>query len=198
MIRFRFSAAAAALLLSGCASGPTQYLTLVPPAGKTPGGSGDAAGVPVVSVVIPSQVDQPELVVRRSDGSMALLESERWIAPLSDEIRTALSLSLARQWESVPSTPSPQDSKSSTRVAVDIQRFDSVPGQYALIDAVWTLTTGGSAAQTVSCRSSIRVPVAEGYTALARGHQAAVEELASQIARQAAKLRSADMTCNAP
>lgn len=182
--------AAAALLLSGCAAAPIQYLTLVPPAGQTAISSGGAAGAPAVSVTVPSQVDQPELIVRQSDGSMALLESERWIAPLADEIRIALSLSLARQWEPGPA--------GTVRVQVDVQRFDSVPGQYALIDAVWTLTAGGSAPQQVSCRSSIRIPVGNGYPALAKGHQAAIEQLASQIAKQAVKLGAADTACGAP
>ena len=165
--------AAAALLLSGCAAAPIQYLTLVPPAGQTAISSGGAAGAPAVSVTVPSQVDQPELIVR-----------------LADEIRIALSLSLARQWEPGPA--------GTVRVQVDVQRFDSVPGQYALIDAVWTLTAGGSAPQQVSCRSSIRIPVGNGYPALAKGHQAAIEQLASQIAKQAVKLGAADTACGAP
>jgi len=195
-------------VLSGCASVSTQYLTLVPPAGRAGSDGGPASGVPVVSVTIPSQVDQPQLVVRQADGSMALLESERWIAPLADEIRNALSLSLAHQWQAETGAPIPvAPAVSATppvapaRVAVDVQRFDSVPGQYALIDAVWTLT-GGSAGQKVMCRSSIRIPVGGGYPALAQGHQAAIEKLASQIARQAVKLRAADAAtgtaCDAP
>lgn len=202
MIRFCTGAAAAALVLSGCASVPTQYLTLVPPPGRTAAGSGEAAGVPVISVTIPSQVDQPELVVRQPDGSMALLESERWIAPLGAELRTALSLSLARQWQADPRPAVAQGTAGAARVSVDVQRFDSLPGQYALIDAVWTLTTGDTPAQKVSCRSSIRIPVSGGYPELAKGHQAAIEELASLIARQAVKLRAADLTagtaCDAP
>ena len=168
-------------LLAACASTPTQYLTLVPPAARAAPGSGAAVGPALLSVSIPSQVDEPQLAVRHSDGSMALLESERWIAPLGDEIRTALSLSLARQW--------PPDS-ADLRVTVDVQRFDSVPGQYALIDAVWTVAVVGPGSQKISCRSSIRIPVSEGYPALAQGHQAALEQLAAQIAKQAASLHS--------
>jgi len=202
MNRLRNFAVLTTFILSGCASVSTQYLTLVPPAGRTASDGGSASGVPIVSVTIPSQVDQPQLVVRQADGSMALLESERWIAPLGDEIRNALSLSLAHQWQAEPAPPATQGVTGPARVAVDVQRFDSVPGQYALIDAVWTLTMGGTPTQKVSCRSSIRIPVGGGYPALAQGHQAAVEKLASQIAKQAVKLRSADATagtaCDAP
>jgi uncharacterized lipoprotein YmbA len=159
----------------------------VPPAARTESGSAGAVGPALLTVTIPSQVDQPQLAIRRADGSMALLETERWIAPLSDEIRTALALDLARQWAA--------NTTNGARVTVDVQRFDSVPGQYALIDAVWTVSTTGSAAQKISCRSSIRIPVSAGYPALAKGHQAALEQLAAQIAKQAFSLLTVGGTC---
>jgi uncharacterized lipoprotein YmbA len=181
-----------ALTLTGCASAPTQYLTLMPPPGRptapaaaqvpaalqTSGDSpvvgADPAAfvhVPTVSVTVPSQVDQSELVVRQSDGSMALLQSVRWIAPLGDEIRTALALSLAEQWAALPAM----------RVNVDVQRFDSMLGQYAYIEAAWTLTLPGTPIQKISGRSAIKIPVREGYAALAAGHRQAIEALAAQI-----------------
>jgi uncharacterized lipoprotein YmbA len=182
------SIAACVSLLAACSSTPTQYLTLVPPAARSAPDSANALGPALLSVTIPSQVDQPQLAIRRADGSMTLLETERWIAPLSDEIRTALSLDLARQW-----TPGSADG---VRVTVDVQRFDSVPGQYALIDAVWTLSVSGAAAQKISCRSSISIPVSAGYPALAKGHQAALEQLAAQIAKQASSLHSGGGACS--
>jgi uncharacterized protein len=184
-------AALGAALLAACSSTPTQYLTLVAPEARSGPGGGSALGPALLSVTIPSQVDQPQLAVRRSDGSMALMETERWIAPLSDEIRTALALSLARQW--------PPDAADGVRVTVDVQRFDSVPGQYALVDAVWTLSTAGNAAQAqkISCRSTLRIPVSAGYPALAKGHQAALEQLAGQIAKQASGLRAGGAVCTA-
>lgn len=185
----RLLTAVCACLVAACASTPTQYLTLVPPAARTAPGSGDAIGPALLTVITPSQVDQPQLAVRHSDGSMALVETERWIAPLGDEIHTALALNLARQW--------PPDS-ADVRVTVDVQRFDSVPGQYALIDAVWTVATTGSPSLKSSCRSSIRIPVSAGYPALAKGHQAALEQLAGQIAKQAASLHAGGGACPAP
>jgi uncharacterized lipoprotein YmbA len=175
-----------AALLAACSSTPTQYLTLIPPAARTAPDSANALGPALLMVTIPSQVDQPQLAIRRSDGSMTLIESERWIAPLGDEIRTALALDLARLWA---------PDSAAVRVTVDVQRFDSVPGHYALIDAVWTLSVNGAAAQKISCRSSIRIPVSDGYPALARGHQAALEQLAAQIAKQAPSLQAGNGAC---
>jgi uncharacterized protein len=185
-----------ALTLSACASAPTQYLTLLPPPGRptapaaaqTPAATQASAQspllptvidasvhVPVVSVTVPSQVDQSELVIRQPDGSLELLQSVRWIAPLSDEIRTALALSLSEQWAALPAM----------RVSVDVQRFDSAPGQYAYIEAAWILTAPGPTVQKFSGRSAIKVAVRAGYAALAAGHRQAIDELATQILAQA-------------
>lgn len=192
----------AVLTVSACASAPTQYLTLLPPPGlllapaaaqrpapaqtsaqspslNTP--TDTALHAPVVSVTVPSQVDQSELVIRQSDGSMALLQSVRWIAPLADEIRTALALSLAEQWAALPAM----------HVSVDVQRFDSVPGQYAYIEAAWTLTAPGSPAQKFSGRTAVKVAVGKGYAALAAGHRQAIAGMAAQILAQARAMGSA-------
>jgi uncharacterized protein len=179
-----------ASVLAGCASAPVHYLTLVPAASERSAADGAPLGA-LVSVTIPNQVDQPELVIRLSDGSMALLESERWIAPLRDEIRIALTLALTQQWDATPAAPGAQRSAfPASRVNIDVQRFDSVPGQYVLFEAVWTLTRPDSPGNKTVCRSSIRNPVGNGYPAIAIAHQAAISELASQIASQALNLQS--------
>lgn len=180
-----------ASMLAGCASAPVHYLTLVPAASQGSAADGAPLGA-LVSVTIPNQVDQPELVIRQSDGSMALLESERWIAPLRDEIRISLTLALTRQWDGAPAAPgAPRSAFPASRVNIDVERFDSVPGQYILFEAVWTLSRPGSPGNRTVCRSSIRNPVGSGYPAIAIAHQAAIGELASQIASQALNLQSA-------
>ena len=174
-------------VLAGCASAPTQFLTLVPPPGAQHEGAAPAAG-PRVSVSIPGQVDQPELVIRQPDGSMSLLESERWIAPLAEEIRSALVLSLAPRWD--PSV--------AAQLHVDVQRFDSVPDRESFIEAVWTLTLAGTPVRSVSCRSGFRESVGTGYPALAAGHRAALGRLADEIFAASQSLRAGrPPTCHA-
>jgi uncharacterized lipoprotein YmbA len=175
-------------MLAACASAPTRFLTLVPPPGSVPDGTAPTAG-PKVSVSIPSQVDQPELVVRQPDGSMALIESERWIAPLGDEIRSSLVLSLAPRWN--PAAPA--------QLRVDVQRFDSVPGREAYLEAVWTLTLDGTPDRPVSCRSAFREPIGPGYARLAAGHRAALGRLADEIFAASQALQAGrPATCRAP
>jgi uncharacterized lipoprotein YmbA len=197
--------AALTLCLGGCASAPTHYLTLVPGAASSANRSSRTPRFTVVAVTVPSQVDQPELVVRQSDGTVALLEKERWIAPVGDEIRAALTLSLNRKWDDAASPmpmPTPDDAKAappSVQIRLDVQRFDSVPGEYALIAAISTLKFAppGGPVHSASCRISVRVPVAAGFAALARGHQTAIDAIAALIVAESVQLSTGSVNCDA-
>jgi uncharacterized lipoprotein YmbA len=183
-----------ALTLAGCASAPLHYYTLVPPA--TDAASGDVALTPslpfeLLPVTIPAQVDQPQLVVRDGGQGVALLNSERWIAPLGDELRSALSTDLARQLHSEDVSAMPGNDKPLLRIKLDVRRFDSLPGSYALIDASWSVrvmhvANGQGAA--VACNSRVSETVGAGYDALVQGHQRAIGKLAAQIAAAAQSL----------
>ena len=90
-----------ATILAGCgASPPARYYTLQPP-GATQAVQAGVAPAPfmieILPVNVPAQADQPQLMVRTGDGTVAPLYSERWSAPLPDEFRAALSDTLTRE-----------------------------------------------------------------------------------------------------
>jgi uncharacterized lipoprotein YmbA len=192
-------ASVAACALPGCASAPTHFLTLVPMAGGNDGSVADLEDLQVEHVTVPSEVDQPDLVVRESDGSVALVETQRWIAPLSDEIRASLGLALARHARppTAPATPSaPAAPSPAIRIRLEVLRFDSVPERYALLESVATLSLSGKPPTSSTCRSRLRVTVGAGYPALAQGFQTALDELAQALIRQAAALRAGTAACD--
>jgi uncharacterized lipoprotein YmbA len=183
MIRARhLTGGALVLMLAACASAPLHYYTLVPPAP-----AGAAAGpaatfqFELLPVGIPAQVDQPQLVTRQGGQGVAVLNGERWIAPLADEVRGALSADLAEALNTQDVSGLPTSGTPRLRIKLDLRRFDSVPGSYALIDAAWSLRSlqGGS---TLACTSQIRQSVGPGYDALVQGHQEALRQLAMRIA----------------
>jgi hypothetical protein len=121
-----------------------------------------------------------------------LLNGERWIAPLGDELRSALSADLARQLHSEDVSALPGNDKPMLRIKLDVRRFDSQPGSYALIDGTWSVRVmheaSGQGSSTVSCSSRISETVGPGYDALVDGHQRAIGHLAVQIAAVAQSL----------
>ncbi len=186
-----------ALTLAACASAPLHYYTLVPPAtdptanAASPGAAFASLPFELLPVGVPAQVDQPQLVVRDGSQGMARLDGERWIAPLGDEVRSALSTDLARQLHSQDVSALPGNDKPRLRIKLDVRRFDSVPGSYALIDATWSVRVmhgAGAQGGTLSCASQVSETVGAGYDALVQGHQRAIGQLAAQIAAAAQSL----------
>jgi uncharacterized protein len=190
--------AAAGLLLAACASAPLHYYTLVAPADESAGGlvapateASTAPSLPfeLLAIGVPAQVDQPQLVVREGGQGVALLGSERWIAPLGDEVRSALSADLARELRSADVSGLPGNGKPLLRIKLDVRRFDSAPGSYALIEGAWSVRLlHGAQPAALACSSRVSEAVGSGYPALVRGHQRAIARLAAQIATAARAL----------
>lgn len=181
---------ACALGLGACASTPTHYYTLIAPATQAPATPVRAPfQFEMQPVLMAVQVDQPPLVVRQGDGSLAILENERWGAPLGDEFHDALTGQLERRFGSRDLAGLPKQSDEPVlTLRTDVRRFESVPGQYALIDVVWNMSLrgdGGGKRQTLTCSSVIRQPAGIGMESLVLAHQKAVSSLADTIAQTA-------------
>ena len=170
-------------ITAACASAPVHYHTLVPdpvdsPAMQRP----SSRRIEIAAVRIPAQVDRAELVVRQRNGQIALLENELWIAPLSNELRGALTIELVRRL-SVAEEQDPGRGQEPITVHIDIERFESAPGQYALVEAFWRLRIKSLVQENILvCRTSAYERVPEGYDALVRAHQHAVALIADEIA----------------
>lgn len=185
----------ATLVLAGCASAPTRFYTLEAAAGDASPVLHAGYRIDVLPVTIPAQVDQPQLVVRLGDDQLALLDSERWIGPLGDQIQAVLSENLTRRLgaEDVSGLPGMHD-KPTYRIKLDVRRFDSMPGHYALITAGWSVRAVGGT-QRLTCSATVKRPVAAGYAALVRGHQQALAQLADAIATSVQRLAQGRGSC---
>jgi uncharacterized lipoprotein YmbA len=183
-----------ALALAACGSAPVHFYTLVPSASGAVSAPATRAPflIDVLPVGVPAQVDQPQLVVRQGDGSVALLEGEQWIAPLADEIRSAVAGELVRRLgvQDVHGLPQATTGTPLYRIKLDVRRFDSVPAQYALVQAAWSVRATGDA-RGLECTADVRESVGPGYEALVRGHQRALTALADQMALAVRQLAGA-------
>lgn len=180
--RLRLAAWAVAFALSACASAPvTQFHTLVP-AEAAPPAPASAATVSweLLPIGIPVQVSRPQLVVRLADDTLAVLEFDRWIAPLDEDLHTAVGERLATRL-GPPATAHPGAADAAHwRIGVEVLRFDSAAKRHARLTADWTIR--GSTA-VLTCRSTIEEAVTAGsVTALVQAHQRVASRLADAVA----------------
>ncbi len=178
---------ALAAALSGCASPPSQFYTLAATARPEVGASPASYVVAVDSVGLPGTVDRPQFVVQKGPNRVAFDEFNRWAAPLATNIaRTvAENLVVLLGTPQVVSGPLAPSFKPAYRVTVDIQRFESVPGEAATFDALWQVRRVGADADAGATigRTTLREPVqGEGYDALAAAHSRAIAGMSRDIA----------------
>ena len=172
----KFTVFTALLLLAACRSDPIQFHTLTP----TQVGNHSTTTVGVIQIEtlsLPPQVDRAQIVIREGNSTLAILESHWWGATLVEELRSALADQLSN---------SPVKGKYSVRV--DVQRFDSVPGQYALMDVKWRLRSADTGDKArVICRSTLQTPSGASVDELVLAQQNNIKRLAALISQAATR-----------
>lgn len=190
MIRFLISSVAAISLLaaaSGCARSPNvTFYTLSAMAQEAASPAASLRAVAVGPVTLPELVDRPQLVIKVAADRVDILETERWAEPLKSEIPRLLAENLARLLR--PARVSTIDQSESRdaeyRVLVDIQRFETVPGEGVEIDALWSVRRSAVGAVPRRGRSQVREPAAgTGYDALVAAHGRALAAISGDIAK---------------
>ena len=183
-------AVALALLGAGCASTPPRLyrLSASEPAPAPAPAPATAASAPatlaVGPVTVPAQVDRPQIVLVVGANQVRVDEFSRWAAPLADDITGVLVADLARRlgttevW-AYADTVRPA---AELRVAVQVQRFDIVPGDVALLDAAWSLQPAAGAPR--NGQSRVREPIDGGSIDAAVAAQSrALARVSEDIAR---------------
>jgi len=182
-MRAAWWAMALVLALAGCASqAPVRFHSLLPaPAASAPA---PTAAAPLVvelgPVTVPAAVDQPQWVLRAADDSLRVMEDERWIAPLRDELRAAVMARLAERFNAVDARTRPGPA-SGWRLRIEVQRFESVVGREAWLEAAWSATSVAAPVRTLGCTSRLHEAAAGDVPAIAAAHRRAVQRLADQI-----------------
>ncbi|HCS43139.1 MAG TPA: hypothetical protein DIW52_09975 [Pseudomonas sp.] len=164
----------ALLLLTACRSDPIQFHTLIPTQLGSHSKSA-VADIQIEAISVPPQVDRPQIVIRQGNSGLAILETQWWAATLVDELSSALKDQLVNS--------NPQRKMS---VRLDVQRFDSIPGQYGLIDVKWRLRNlGESDNSLITCRSTLQTPSGPAIDDLVAAQQNNVRRLAALITQAA-------------
>ena len=189
-------AAAAALSLAACASVPPERFYSLSN-GMAAAGSAPNPGyyIEVQNVSVPQQVARSQLVVTSGEGRIEVLEQERWSSPPASEIGQALSLAISGELGAIDVfRTQPPEKATVYRISTGVLRFESAPGKYALLDAVWSVRQAGGP-QVLTCRSTAREEVGAGYDALVIGHRRAVARLAADISQAVRSLAAGKGAC---
>jgi len=172
------------LIACGCgASAPSRFYTLGPVGTHESGTPLSGVTIMVGPVSMPAAVDRPELVVQNAPNQVEVDEFNRWAAPLSDQIAQAVASDLVQMLGTSKVAAGPLANFNPTyRVTIDVQRFESVPGKSATIEAMWAVyrSPGGA---TRTGRTLAQETIADSsYNALAAAHSRALVRLSSDIA----------------
>lgn len=183
---------AGAFVLSACSSTPTRYHTLIAAQPHMTEAPAEAAGfqLQVLPVRIPVQTDQPSLVVRESDGRLAILETALWASPPADEFHDALAIELEQRLgvRDLAGLPG-RTNVPVVSLRTDVRRFDSLPGRHAALDVMWSLELSerGRQSRALTCASVIHEQAGSEVDSLVLAHQRAISVLADRIAGTARK-----------
>jgi len=178
------AAALVALAAGGCGtSAPPRFYTLDSTAAADAAAPAAGYGVIVGPVSVPGSVDRPEFVVQVAPNRVTIDEFNRWAEPLGEGIARTVAGDLAALLRTPDVAVAPFANFAPTyRVTINVQRFDSLPGESVLVEAVWAVrrTQGG---ETRSGRTVAREAVdGKGFDALAAAHSRALAFLSEDIA----------------
>ncbi|MFJ5381217.1 membrane integrity-associated transporter subunit PqiC [Cupriavidus sp. CER94] len=139
---------AATVMINGCASPEPRYYTLAARSSDTaraaPGSAGrtsEPRWIEVRPVRVPERLNRAQLVVSDgADGGVKLLDTSRWMSPLPDELRDALSQQLQSRLDAVDiyqqGLPATQ---AAVRVTAEVVILDAALGKQAAATIAWTV-----------------------------------------------------------
>lgn len=170
--------ASAAALLSACSSAPTRFhsLTQIEPAiglssrasesvvctadAPAPASTEPVGSILLAHVAVPIEADRMQLVLHQTRTRLTVYETDRWAAPLADQVSTILVHNLRKALPDVSITNDPllTGTGAPLQLYVDIEELDALAGKEATVRARWKLAVKGDAAsQTGIC--SARQPL---------------------------------------
>jgi uncharacterized protein len=171
-------------LAAGCGSTPASRFYTLSAAASAPAATTSNLSVVVGPVSVPPVVDRPQIVVTTGTNQVRLEEFNRWASPLQSNISRVVAENLVAMLGTPRVVLFSQTLGVDVdyRVGIEVQRFESVPGEASTLDAVWTVSrTKDGRSQTG--RTTVReVASDKGYDALASAHSRGLARLSRDIA----------------
>jgi len=171
-----------AVLAAGCSSPPAKFYTLS--AAATPASTSSKLSIVVGPVAVPPVIDRPQIVVTTGANQVTIDEFNRWASSVQDNLARVVAENLAviLGTARVTQYQSALGVDAEYRVQIDVRNFESAPGKYASLDAVWTVRRLKDG-KTETGRTGVREPVdGDGFEALAAAHSRGIGKMSQEIA----------------
>lgn len=166
-------------------SGYSTTGLMTPACTRAKGEQATPLSVAVGPVSVPEIVDRPQMVIRINANQVSINEFKRWAAPLQSNIASVVAQNLVYllQTPRVAVLSKETSPIGNFRAAIEVQRFDSMPGKAAELDATWTVTRLKDHYSRTG-RTTVREPVHnQSYDALVAAHSLALARLSRDIAQ---------------
>ena len=114
------------IVISGCSSHEVRYHTLVNPHSVINDIAPATFTIDLLPVTVPAELDRQEVVIRKGNSDVVVLNDDRWLSPLEDELRTALSTDLTQQLNTVDvSGLTDNDTRPVVHILLQVRRFEN-------------------------------------------------------------------------
>ena len=167
---------------AGCASPASRFYTLS--AANAPAATSSNLSMVVGPVSVPAVVDRPQIVVSTGPNQVRLDEFNQWASPLQNGIARVVTENLVAMLGTPRVVLFSQTLGVGIdyRAAIEVQRFESAPGEAATLDAVWTVSRAKDG-KSQTGRTTVReVASDKNYEALAAAHSRGLARLSRDIA----------------
>jgi hypothetical protein len=178
---------AIAAFAAACSTTPASHfytLSRSETAAAAPDSKTANLSVVVGPVSIPAIVDMPQIVVSTGLNQVAIDEYNRWASPLQNNISRVVAENLVAMLGTsrVSLFQQSLNAEGDYRVAIEVQSFESAPGDAATLNVVWIVRRTKDGMKEIG-RTAVREPVAEkSYDALAAAHSRALARMSREIA----------------
>jgi len=173
--------------LGGCGTSPaTRFYVLTPIAanGAHPSPVSNAITIGVRLVVLPDELDRPQIVTRTGANTVHLAEFDRWLASLRDSVMRVIGDDLVAllPGDRVAVYPWPPGTSVDREVVVEVTRFDGQLGGRCVLDARWKVLTRIGTRSAIYGQSTLSEVSGSDYPALVAAHSRLLGTLSAEIA----------------
>lgn len=189
--------AAAAFIACSSGTSPVKFYTLgamdTPRSAPHPAAGQAPPTIGVGPVELPDYLNRPQIVTRTSPHRLDVAEFHRWAGSLQTDFARILAANLSAllKTDRVVLHPWSQRLDPHYRIALDIQRFDGMPGGMVSLDVTWQLAAGKSGLAPLMRKSHLTAPVAaDDYEALVAAKSRVLADLSREIAAEIRKMQT--------